>query len=96
MLTSGPPVLSGPAGSAWDVRAWASHTKPNTTGRLYTWNVPKSCSMEMCALGSYGTDLQQSNPALELPLVRRTANCNINADFLRLFLLKVEKTMIFY
>ena len=52
--------------------------------------------MEMCALGSYGTDLQQSNPALELPLVRRTANCNINADFLRLFLLKVEKTMIFY
>ena len=95
MLTSGPPVPSGPAGSAWDVMAWTSHTKPCSTrdhhrasGRetasstnsnsdlghnssLYTWNVPKSCSMELCALGGYGSSLKQGNPALELPLVQR-------------------------
>ena len=65
-------VASGPAGSAWDVRTWASYSKPLGAPRgNYTWNVPKSCSMELCALGSFGATLQQANPALELPLVRR-------------------------
>jgi hypothetical protein len=95
MLTSGPPVRSGPSGSPWNVMAWASHTKPAPTNcstaddphetaaatanrdldlgssQLYTFNVPKSCSMELCTLGGYGSSLQQRNPALELPLVRR-------------------------
>ena len=71
MLTAGPPVPSGPAGSAWDVRAWVSYTKPAIANGTKTFNVPKSCSMEMCALGSLGANLEQSNPALELPLIRR-------------------------
>jgi hypothetical protein len=92
MLTTGPPLPSGPPGSPWDVMAWTSHTTPtNSTpdhhekqaaattnphsdlhsSSLYTWNIPKSCSMELCALGGYGSSLQQNNPALELPLVQR-------------------------
>ena len=70
MLTAGAPIASGPA---WDVRAWASHYPQPTTAAagIYTWNVPRSCSMELCALGSFGQTTEQSNPALELPLVRR-------------------------
>ena len=77
MLTTGPPIVSGPAGSVWDVRVWASHSKPNMTAaaaagnETYIWSIPKSCSMELCALGSYGRDTQQKDPALEMPLVRR-------------------------
>lgn len=87
MLSAGPPVASGPAGSAWGVASWASHTKPTVNPKLdsddenstvYTWNIPKSCSMELCALGGFGASLQQANPALELPLVRRVLSAAVH------------------
>ena len=37
----------------------------------YTWNVPKSCSMELCTLGGQGVVTTQRNPTAELALVRR-------------------------
>jgi hypothetical protein len=86
MLSAGPPVASGPAGSAWDVASWASHTKPTVNPKVdsdknstvYTWNIPKSCSMELCTLGGFGASLEQANPALELPLVRRVLSAAVH------------------
>jgi hypothetical protein len=57
------------------VQSWVSYAKPESPG--YTWNVPKSCSMELCTLASYGNTLQQKNPTMELPLVRRLLNAAI-------------------
>eukprot|EP01052_Picozoa_sp_SAG31_P019972 SAG31_NODE_1481_length_8176_cov_3.282531_1_plen_373_part_10 len=78
MLTRGPPIRSGPIGSDWDVKSWVSYTRPEgARAHIYTWNVPKSCSMELCALGRFGATLEQSNPTLELALVRRVLTAAI-------------------
>ena len=50
---------------------WVSYAVPPAGApQTYMWSVPKSCSMEMCTLGGVGT-VVQSDPALELSLVRR-------------------------
>ena len=56
MLTAGIPVPSGLANSSWNVKSWASYTRPiqegdTNAGNFYTWNIPKSCSMEVWEIG---------------------------------------------